>query len=586
MWWIQIPGNWFRLGFPLLFLLGCVGAEMDESDVHQNRLYHDLFVASSYNNLIRPVVDTNTSLQINFSLALSAIINVDSKNQVIITNVWLQMYWRDFQLEWEPTQYGNITEFKMDYRNVWIPDIVLFNNADGNYEVSYKSNCVLHSDGVVNFIPPSIYTSSCNIDVKYFPFDQQKCEMRFGSWTFQGSTLSYQFHYDKSNIILDDYMKNGAWDVINGVGRICNMDDKCDIQVKNPIIIYDLVIRRKTLFYTVNLIIPCFLHALACICVFIVPAATMGKKITLVINVLVSLVVLLVLLQKILPPSMQIPLVAKYFIFTFIMNVLEIFVAIVIIYAHKMTPRMAIMPNWMCWLFLYKLPKYLFMTRPDHDNRWQPKTFTPPPSYPNTPQVARANIFMRLNAGESRRVRPKISTGVPANLNAREAQRILEWRQQFIQSHSADQSGATMSSSTSGSSFSLGDDPTYEMQGFEPSNLPSNGHHCFVRDSAINQSEQSLDYGKNPQDSAEFDDTPITRSSPLVLTKEIYSACNAIKFICHQARNKDDYNTVLDDWKFLAAVVDRLLTIIFVLVSLSGTLGVLLNAPSILGTEN
>ncbi|BFY97022.1 hypothetical protein BsWGS_00062 [Bradybaena similaris] len=225
MWWILIPGKWLWLGFIVLFLLGCVGAEMDESDIHQSRLYHDLFVASSYNNLIRPVVDTNTSLMINFSLALSAIINVDSKNQMIITNVWLQMYWYDFQLEWDPEEYGGIKQFKMNHTNVWIPDIVLFNNADGNFEVSYKSNCVLNSDGVVHFIPPSIYTSSCNIDVKYFPFDQQVCEMKFGSWTFQGLTLKYQFHKDKSHIILDDYMKNGAWDVINGPGDILEIND-------------------------------------------------------------------------------------------------------------------------------------------------------------------------------------------------------------------------------------------------------------------------------------------------------------------------------------------------------------------------
>ncbi|CAG5135077.1 unnamed protein product, partial [Candidula unifasciata] len=167
-----------------------------------------------------------------------------------------------------------------------------------------------------------------------------------------------------------------------------------------------------------------------------------------------------------------------------------------------------------------------------------------------------------------------------------EAQRVLEWRQKFSQSHSAGLSGATMSSSTSGSCFSLDDSPTYEMQGYQPPNLPSNGHHCFVRDSAISQSDESLDDDKDPQEVAGSDNTLITRSAPLILTKDIYSACNAIKFICHQTRNKEDYNMVLDDWKFLAAVIDRLLMIIFVLVSLSGTLGVLLNAPNVFGMEN
>ncbi|CAG5135078.1 unnamed protein product, partial [Candidula unifasciata] len=391
MWRTRIGNQWFWFGFYLFFLLDHIDAEMDESDIHQKRLYHDLFVGKSYNNLIRPVINTNDSLQINFTLALSAIINVDSKNQVMITNVWLQIYWHDYQLQWNSSDYGGIEQIKVDHASVWVPDIVLFNNADGNFEVSYKSNVVLSASGDVYFVPPAIYTSSCNIDVKYFPFDQQNCEMKFGSWTFAGKTLTYDFYKDQRNIILGDYMKNGAWDVLNGPGSISNVKDSMTGEVSSELTrlqnYQQDVVPRKT-----GLIIPCFLHAIVCLCVFFVPAGK-GKKITLVINVLVSLVVLLVLLQKILPPSMSIPLIAKYFIFTFIMNVLEIMVAICIIFAHNMTPRMAIMPSWICWLFLYKLPKYIFMTRPDHDRRWQPKSFTPPPSYPNTPQVSLCSSF-------------------------------------------------------------------------------------------------------------------------------------------------------------------------------------------------
>jgi len=35
-----------------------------------------------------------------------------------------------------------------------------------------------------------IYKSSCTIDVKYFPFDEQRCLMKFGSWTFNGDQVT------------------------------------------------------------------------------------------------------------------------------------------------------------------------------------------------------------------------------------------------------------------------------------------------------------------------------------------------------------------------------------------------------------
>ena len=89
-------------------------------------------------------------------------------------------------------------------------------SADGNYEVRYKSNVLIYPDGEVLWIPPAIYQvfhqnhrfhhhqiscylsncnhgafqSSCTIDVTYFPFDQQTCIMKFGSWTFTGDQVS------------------------------------------------------------------------------------------------------------------------------------------------------------------------------------------------------------------------------------------------------------------------------------------------------------------------------------------------------------------------------------------------------------
>ena len=76
-------------------------------------------------------------------------------------------------------------------------------SADGKYEVSYKPNVVIYSHGEVLWIPPAIYKSSCTIDVQYFPFDQQECQMKFGSWTFNGdqvslSTLSISIHRQRT----------------------------------------------------------------------------------------------------------------------------------------------------------------------------------------------------------------------------------------------------------------------------------------------------------------------------------------------------------------------------------------------------
>lgn len=64
-------------------------------------------------------------------------------------------------------------------------------SADGNYEVTIMTKAILHHTGKVVWKPPAIYKSFCEIDVEYFPFDEQTCFMKFGSWTYDGYMVNY-----------------------------------------------------------------------------------------------------------------------------------------------------------------------------------------------------------------------------------------------------------------------------------------------------------------------------------------------------------------------------------------------------------
>jgi hypothetical protein len=66
-----------------------------------------------------------------------------------------------------------------------------FCSADGNFEVTLSTKATLKSDGLVEWKPPAIYHSSCEMDVEYFPFDEQTCVMKFGSWTYDGFQVRY-----------------------------------------------------------------------------------------------------------------------------------------------------------------------------------------------------------------------------------------------------------------------------------------------------------------------------------------------------------------------------------------------------------
>lgn len=71
-------------------------------------------------------------------------------------------------------------------------------SADGNFEVTLATKATIYSEGLVEWKPPAIYKSSCEIDVEYFPFDEQTCVLKFGSWTYDG----FKVGLSKSELIL------------------------------------------------------------------------------------------------------------------------------------------------------------------------------------------------------------------------------------------------------------------------------------------------------------------------------------------------------------------------------------------------
>lgn len=62
-----------------------------------------------------------------------------------------------------------------------------------------------------------IFISTCNVDVRWFPFDIQRCELKFGSWTFDGWLLDIQM----KEADVSGYMPNGEWDLVGETGCQC-----------------------------------------------------------------------------------------------------------------------------------------------------------------------------------------------------------------------------------------------------------------------------------------------------------------------------------------------------------------------------
>ncbi|BHF64788.1 Neuronal acetylcholine receptor subunit [Sparganum proliferum] len=246
---------------------------------------------------------------------------------------------------------------------------------------------VLSSNGDVLWIPPAIFKSSCQIDVRYFPFDQQTCQIKLGSWTYNRKQVDLQFYSNRTSLDLSNYVTSGGWDIVDCPA---NLDEQpvpneerqegemefggkvrygtISIRPRGRQMTFHIVLRRKPLFYTTNMIIPCVLIALLSTCVFYLPTDA-GEKITLSISILVTLVVFMLLVSKMLPPGPKtIPLLSQFLLFTFAMNFLTLFITVVIINLNHRNPKTHSIPAWMRTVFIHLMPPFLGLERP----KWRP----------------------------------------------------------------------------------------------------------------------------------------------------------------------------------------------------------------------
>ncbi|KAI5722342.1 hypothetical protein M8J76_007009 [Diaphorina citri] len=501
------------------------------------RLYDDLL--SNYNRLIRPVGNNSDKLTVKMGLKLSQLIEVNLKNQIMTTNVWVNQEWEDYKLKWSPEEYGGVDTLHVPSEHIWLPDIVLYNNADGNYEVTIMTKAILHYDGKVVWNPPAIYKSFCEIDVEYFPFDVQTCVMKFGSWTYDGYTVDLKHilqgpDSDKIDIGIDlqDYYLSVEWDIMK-VPAVRNEKFYSCCEEPYPDIIFNITLRRKTLFYTVNLIIPCVGISFLSVLVFYLPSDS-GEKVSLCISILLSLTVFFLLLAEIIPPtSLTVPLLGKYLLFTMILVTLSVVVTIAVLNVNFRSPVTHVMKPWVHKVFIEVLPKILFIQRPAKDND---DDLDKPPDGVLT-EVFDVPDYVDYGG------RYQTDFDIPSLPPSR---------------YDVSNTGSTVV-------------PCYGDP-LPISNLEADDI-MFSPTSMCPPTQDGTDV------SPTFDNQMILM--PRRQTREIEKTIEDSRFIAQHVRNKDKFENVIEDWKYVAMVLDRLFLWIFTIACIMGTILIIFQAPSL-----
>ena len=80
--------------------------------------------------------------------------------------------------------------------------------SDTRLPIENYINVQITNDGYMWWYYPVTLKSSCLLNVKYFPFDQQACPLEFGSWTYDGSMVRF-FPYPPPSPVSMEQISSG-----------------------------------------------------------------------------------------------------------------------------------------------------------------------------------------------------------------------------------------------------------------------------------------------------------------------------------------------------------------------------------------
>ena len=122
-----------------------------------------------------------------------------------------------------------VGDIRLSPSDIWTPDVEVYNLREGKFLASERNNrVVLYSSGKIVWVPPYHITAACSLDSTWFPFDDQKCEFKIGSWTYNGFMLDIKEVRDLSHcfslhgrclqaqatVDTSSYVRNPDWDLV------------------------------------------------------------------------------------------------------------------------------------------------------------------------------------------------------------------------------------------------------------------------------------------------------------------------------------------------------------------------------------
>ena len=163
-----------------------------------------------------------------------------------------------------------------------------------------------------------IFESTCAVNILYFPFDTQSCDLKFTAWSYRKDDVD--IHKGSKGVVLMEYVDNAAWDLVTSSSKEVITDEVA--------VVFTLNLKRRPLFFLFNIMGPVMLLSVLNIFTFVLPVES-GEKAGYSVNVFLSLAVFLTIISDQLPNNSDtVSLMAIYLAMMVILSTLVVIICV------------------------------------------------------------------------------------------------------------------------------------------------------------------------------------------------------------------------------------------------------------------
>ncbi|KAK7108213.1 neuronal acetylcholine receptor subunit alpha-3-like [Littorina saxatilis] len=321
----------------------------------EQRLVEDLF--KNYEPSVRPYFNRSEPVHTSFGVTLVNILELNHATETLDTYLLLRQSWHDVRLQWNMTQYAGVTDIKVHPARVWKPDIVSYDNVESDMNMQ-DSMVVAYFTGHLIWITPLRLRTTCRVDLRNFPFDEQTCSMYFASWVYNGHEVNLTLWggQESTAFKLKSESMNKEWEIVSHGAKVRYQMYPC-CKEPFPDLVVTLTLRRHPMYYVHVFIVPALLIGLLIPFHMLLPPDSC-ERMTLGSILLASLLLLILKLQDALPNAhSQLPAIGLFYTLSLVWACLAMLSSILVLNLHSRGPRRGKVPDTIRWIFLRSLKR-------------------------------------------------------------------------------------------------------------------------------------------------------------------------------------------------------------------------------------